>query len=621
MRFLKKLCFLSLFFILMLGKPAYAAEEKTILILDPMFNTVFGEKLIEGLESSFSQYNIKILHYIVNNPDEEFEIQNIKHIAEKNNSIAIISLGVNSNKLLRKYSTGYLDKFRIHTFDNGLTDFKFPSNFKTHRMNFDLEKKLDAITSLHKVTTVNFLIDKDFLSSIFYIKLQDYLFKNPNLTSNFILVDEWQDSLDQLKLKDSLTVIFSCISDTSNGLKSKITPFGSIEKIARFTDNPIYGGFADFGTRFNIGAFNYSGLLTGDILASAILTDLKIISDNKYADHKAIKSFDFLINEDLNSYGIKNTDTYSIKSYSFKGNTTFANEKKLSTFKIVFIICFIFLIYLFIKNKMVRKLYREQIKVDSLKTNFIANISHELRTPLNIIISTISLFEIYIKNGEVSLNSENSIEKFNYLKKNSYRLLKLINNIIDTTRIDAGYFLLDKKTYNIVEVIEDICLSTVAYAEKKSIAVIFDTNFEEVYTLFDKDKIERVALNLLSNALKFTPAGGNIYVLIDKVDTNTVAITFKDTGVGITKENQKNIFDRFVQASDSLNKSEGSGIGLSLCKSIALQHNGNITIQSAPGVGSTFTLFLPIIVDTISETKNLSNSKISELTEIEFSDH
>lgn len=615
MRFILILLFIFLF----PGKSVSAQEEEIILVLNPTFSSEFSAKLFEGLESELSKNNIKILRYVVNSPEDEFEMQNIKHIAEKNNVISIISLGCDSYELLQNYPTGYLDNFNIHIFDVNLPNKQsFPEYYNFHSINFDFEKKMNLILDLHKVHTINFLIDKNFLSSDFYPYIDNYMKKYSHLSYNLIYSDEWSKLTNSFNQKNSLTVVFSSLFEITNEIQTKITPFGSVEKIARFTNNPIYGGFSDFATRFNIGAFNYSGLQTGNNIAKAILSENNI-SDN-IVSPKQITS-DFLINEDLDTYKIIANNPYSMETYSFKGSTSFANEQKLNTFKTLLIFILIFVFYLIIKNIIVKNLYNEQIKIDSLKTNFIANISHELRTPLNIIISTISLFEVYIKNGEVSLNTENSIEKFNYLKKNSYRLLKLINNIIDTTRIDAGYFLLDKKNYNIVEIIEDTCLSTVAYAEKKNISLIFDTSHEEIYTLFDKDKIERVTLNLLSNALKFTPPGGNIYIFVDKISPSTLSISFKDTGVGISKDNQNSIFNRFVQASDSLNKSEGSGIGLSLCKSIALQHEGDITLQSSPGIGSTFTLSLPIIIKEMNTAKNLNSSKSSELTEIEFSDH
>ena len=188
--------------------------------------------------------------------------------------------------------------------------------------------------------------------------------------------------------------------------------------------------------------------------------------------------------------------------------------------------------------------------------------------------------------------------------------------------MDAGYFTLDKKKYNIVEIVEDVTISSVAYAEKKNIELIFDTNYEEIYTFVDSDKIERVCLNLLSNALKFTPAGGRVIVFIDKLSDCALTISVKDTGCGISKENQKTIFDRFVQANNSsLNKNEGSGIGLSLCKSIIKQHGGSINIKSTVNVGTTFIIQLPILNNHDHFGIAQKNSRLDDLREIEFSDY
>ena len=135
-----------------------------------------------------------------------------------------------------------------------------------------------------------------------------------------------------------------------------------------------------------------------------------------------------------------------------------------------------FILFIYVHNKI---RLRDKEKLDLMKNNFIANLSHELRNPLNIIISTIQLFDLYLKQNKIVLKDSTINNKFEYLKNNSNRLLKLVNNVIDITKIDAGFFSISKDNYDIVSVVENLTLSTVPYAEYKDITLIFDTNIEE----------------------------------------------------------------------------------------------------------------------------------------------
>jgi signal transduction histidine kinase len=168
------------------------------------------------------------------------------------------------------------------------------------------------------------------------------------------------------------------------------------------------------------------------------------------------------------------------------------------------------------------------------------------------------------------------------MKQNCYRLLRLINNLIDITKIDSGFINLNLQNKNIVEVIENVTLSTVEYVESKCRTIIFDTDVEEKIMAFDPEKIERIILNLISNAVKFTKPQDQIEINVYDKKENII-ISVKDTGIGIPKEKQKIIFERFRQVSPLLNRThEGSGIGLSLVKSLVEMHTGNkISVKRA----------------------------------------
>ena len=145
---------------------------------------------------------------------------------------------------------------------------------------------------------------------------------------------------------------------------------------------------------------------------------------------------------------------------------------------------------------------------------FIANISHELKTPLNVIFSTAQLFEMYCHNGSLDEKKEKIIKYIDSMKLNSYRLCKLINNIVDSSKINSGFFELKLSNNNIVEVIEDTIMSVINYADSKLLNIIFDTDIEEKIIACDPEKIERVVLNLISNAIKFSEKGKEIFVNI-----------------------------------------------------------------------------------------------------------
>ena len=267
----------------------------------------------------------------------------------------------------------------------------------------------------------------------------------------------------------------------------------------------------------------------------------------------------------------------------------------------------------------------EKLKeLDMLKSDFLSTISHELRTPINLIMSTLQLMNLNItKNAPESLDPKKSTRHLAIMRQNCYRLTKLINNLIDVTKIDAGYLNLNVSNNNIVSVIEEITLSIVEYVEGKDISLIFDTEMEEQIIAFDPEKIERIMLNLLSNAVKFTEAGGNIFVNIYNRGSS-ILISVKDTGIGIAKEKQTSIFQRFMQVDNSLTRNtEGSGIGLSLVKSLVEMHNGSIKVISEIGEGSEFIITLPVYtVDDTTHPNSINDSMQGniESINIEFSD-
>jgi two-component system CheB/CheR fusion protein len=209
------------------------------------------------------------------------------------------------------------------------------------------------------------------------------------------------------------------------------------------------------------------------------------------------------------------------------------------------------------------------------------------------------------------------------MKQNCFRQLRLINNLIDITKIDSGFFEVNMRNYDIVNIVENITLSVSEYIKAKSINLIFDTDVEEKVIACDPDNIERIMLNLLSNAVKFTGEGGDITVTMFDVGEN-VRICVRDSGIGIPQGQLEAIFERFRQVDKSLARAqEGSGIGLSLVKSLVELHGGSINVSSEYGKGSEFIIQLPVRTVAESETIVIEDTKQNNNVEkihLEFSD-
>lgn len=274
--------------------------------------------------------------------------------------------------------------------------------------------------------------------------------------------------------------------------------------------------------------------------------------------------------------------------------------------------------YLDISQIINKELELEKMKVyNKEKIEFMSNISHELRTPINIFYSTIQLLDISLLKSDKDFREVYAKYK-RTLHVNCKRMLRLINNVVDISKIETGILKGKFDYYNLISIVEDVTLSVVNYAHLKSINIQFDTNEEEFITKCDPSMMERVLLNLLSNAIKFTPENKNIYVNI-YVNDDFAEINIKDEGIGISKSDKAAIFERFVQADKSLTReNEGSGIGLSIVKSIIDLHDGYISVESEVGKGSTFKIILPNRYD------GYINYKIYDInnynTELELSD-
>ncbi|SJZ90781.1 PAS domain S-box-containing protein [Selenihalanaerobacter shriftii] len=269
-----------------------------------------------------------------------------------------------------------------------------------------------------------------------------------------------------------------------------------------------------------------------------------------------------------------------------------------------------------------RKLLKEKLEYSQLKTEFFANLSHELKTPLNLIFSSLKMLNMY-QNKHLDPEDNKKASKYtSIIKQNGYRLLRLVNNLVDINKINANNFNLNLKNYDIIKVIRDITESVEEYISDKDRIFEFNSELSKKIIACDPFNIERIMLNLLSNAVKFTDERDKIVVSIYDRE-KMVCISVKDTGVGIEKDKQEIIFERFGQADKSFTRnSEGSGIGLSIVKLLVEMHGGIITLESEPGEGSEFIIELPAkkVAEKEGKLHNQEARELFDRVSVEFSD-
>ncbi len=266
----------------------------------------------------------------------------------------------------------------------------------------------------------------------------------------------------------------------------------------------------------------------------------------------------------------------------------------------LYFILFLILLYLIRRYELKRFNIKNQLQVerieietlrslDRLKSRFFTNISHEFRTPLTMI------------SGEAeglleNLKAKHPRRQIRSINKNANRLLQLINQILDVSKLEAGRMELHPIQNNIVLFLKNLFYSIENSANKKNIKLFFSSENKNIQVLYDSEKMEKIITNLLYNAIKFTPVNGMISLRVEQKDSNILKISVSDTGIGISEKDLPFIFDRFYQVDNSDTRAyEGTGIGLALAKELVELHQGNIwTINNLNNPGATFIIELPI---------------------------
>ena len=268
------------------------------------------------------------------------------------------------------------------------------------------------------------------------------------------------------------------------------------------------------------------------------------------------------------------------------------------TIYLVLILVVVFLIFrtLIMRERLKASLHLERIElekmqeVNQMKSRFFANVSHEFRTPLTLI------------SGPVNdiLEDEDDSKKIGYLeivKRNTDRLKRLIDQILDLSRLEAGKLEINEKEVNLFRFLTALSSSFSSLAEKKEIRYQVQIPEAEIMVLTDDEKLEMILYNLVSNALKFTPAMGEVNIhatVITKNDMDHVILTVSDTGPGLDEKERLAVFDRFYRIQDPAQTNEGTGIGLALTKELVELMNGQIEVRGDKGKGAIFEVALPV---------------------------
>ncbi len=238
--------------------------------------------------------------------------------------------------------------------------------------------------------------------------------------------------------------------------------------------------------------------------------------------------------------------------------------------------------------------------LDTMKTKFFTNVSHEFRTPLSLILSPL---DKVVKNTH-DPNQKNQLQ---LIQRNAKRLLQLVNQLLDFRKMEVQQFILHPSVGDVVVFCKDISSSFSDIAEHKGISFTINSEVEKLEMYFDKDKLEKILFNLLSNAFKYTPNNGEVGITLSLTQNDRFRIKVRDTGIGIPTDKQEKIFERFFQNVPESMDNQGSGIGLAITREFVRLHNGEVSVESEPDKGTTFVVDIPVrTVDEAVKTPSLA---------------
>jgi signal transduction histidine kinase len=243
------------------------------------------------------------------------------------------------------------------------------------------------------------------------------------------------------------------------------------------------------------------------------------------------------------------------------------------------------------QNELLRRQHIQLEQASALKSQFLANMSHEFRTPLNAILGYTSMLLQGVAGGDMAPGQKRNLSR---VDSNARHLMALINDILDISRIEAGKMPLHATEFKLADLIGEVMAEVEPIIARTKLKVETDVAPTASKLVADRQKVKQIVLNLLTNALKFTPEGSVSLVARYRSVSDEVSVAVVDTGIGIAPADQEKVFEDFQQADNSTTRQySGAGLGLSICRRLADMMDGRITLQSHVGKGSTFTLLLP----------------------------
>ncbi|BAK80973.1 sensor histidine kinase [Candidatus Arthromitus sp. SFB-rat-Yit] len=542
---------------------------------------------------------------IINSFNDIVLITDLNNIIKSYNKKAYESFSFDKDFLKGKSITDFIDAFEIGIHDDVISDedFHFVNKISKNILNYD---------------TRTVVFKRVFKRKELFFKLGIYehkLYGNEVVGNIYILTDITDIYMD-----------YRDLSKSNESMRNYIIDMKGLIDIKHRLNKKKHNQFIHINNIINN---LHDGIIVVDNMFS------EIYCNDVYKNTFDFTAREFLSLKFLDNYKVDAIGNTTIDIREFLRNIKFKNEKRTGQF--------------LFKNieKNIEKYFQitlntidyhdnsklkyhniiifsdiTQIKTQELlKDDFFNMVSHELRTPITLIKSSLQALENLCRD-EVTIGMKKYL---NMMNKNSSRLLKLINNILDLSKAESGYMLPIMSYFDIVIITEDIVTSINLHANhKKNIKVIFEPNVEEEYLYFDKEMYEKILLNLLSNAIKFTPNNKMVYVNLI-INSDNFVLKVRDQGIGIPKDKLNGVFDKFNQVSSVLSRgAEGSGIGLSIVKRFVDILGGKIVINSDIGIGTEFILtFNKTIIDNdfeMIEEDILINDDVSSKVDIHFSD-
>ncbi len=454
---------------------------------------------------------------------------------------------------------------------------------------------------------------------------RQYLFSE-DTTFHVIESAYYQDIIEQVSKIENEGIIFVVGSYRDVETDEYIDAAEFIQHIYDIKKFPIYAEGEQYRNSEVVGVYYDDGYAIGEIL---IKLALDVIIDHNVADrviHQELVDVYEIYYDKIYIHGV---DIYSLPTDAIiAGQMPYQwlvpRQQKIGAGLLVACVLIICFQMYSVVRKYRQKIYEEKLRNDNLEEmaelqkNFFSLMTHEFRTPINIINSSTQLIELELK--EIEVDKQSCAKKIDMIYRNINRQNKLINNILDITKFDAGIFVAKMSAQNIVEVVEEVVLSVVPFADTKGIEILFDTENEEIWTVIDVEQVERMVLNIMSNAIKFSRAGDEINVYLTVID-DEINITIRDNGIGMAEENLVRIFEKFYQTGDLWRRGhEGSGLGLFIVSKIVELHKGKIEVESKLGDGTIFNIILPI-VEPIGLPDDVNFRKdMGQIVSIEMSD-